>query len=76
MAGDTERLEGKAVPGLEEDVMVPAVERNPFINLRSFCLFFLPPGPGRRNGKINQTVHSLPSSDLYITSYFNSKLKI
>ena len=46
LAGDTDRLEGNVATGplvLEE--IVPAVERKPFINLRSFCLFFLPPGP-------------------------------
>ena len=53
LAGDTERLEGRAVTGpLEEEVMVPAVERNPFINLRSFCRFFLPPGPDQEQLRV------------------------
>ena len=38
------RLEGEGPP-VEADT-VPAVDKKPFINLRSFCRFFFPPGPG------------------------------
>ena len=38
-----ERLEGEGPP-VEADT-VPAVDRKPFISLRSFCRFFFPPGP-------------------------------
>ena len=38
------RLEGEGPP-VEADT-VPAVDKKPFISLRSFCRFFLPPGPG------------------------------
>ena len=37
------RLEGEGPP-VEADT-VPAVDKKPFINLRSFCRFFFPPGP-------------------------------
>ena len=43
-----DRLEGEGPP-VEADT-VPAVDRKPFISLRSFCRFFLPPGPVSRNG--------------------------
>ena len=39
------RLEGEGPP-VEADT-VPAVDRKPFISLRSFWRFFLPPGPTR-----------------------------
>ena len=41
-----ERLDGEGPP-VEADT-VPAVDKKPFISLRSFCLFFFPPGPRKR----------------------------
>ena len=40
--GDVERLEGRPAAELLPEAVV---ERKPFINLRSFCRFFFPPGP-------------------------------
>lgn len=39
-----ERADGE-VPPVADDVVVVVVDKNPFINRRSFCRFFFPPGP-------------------------------